>query len=612
MKSVTDKPISSLSDDLLDVEVYAQALSNFMFSSDTPITVGLQGEWGTGKTSLMAVIQELLAEKSIATSWVNTWEFSLFSNSSQTTPRVLNAMVSKLEDSCRASGNWDIGDEASQKIRTVSKFLSNVANQVVKTQTGIDIKGAAEPSSHTDAEIQISVIKKEITEIIEKLIASSSNPYSKVVFFVDDLDRIPPADAVEVLEALKNIFDIPHCIFVLAIDYDVVVKGLESKFGPKTELNEREFRSFFDKIIQVPFSMPVGSYDIKKFVSAKLEQMGLGVDDSEADDYASIIRYTVGTNPRSLKRYLNSFSLINSVREVHSFNDPDMSELMLFALLGIQISYPQIFRLLTHQADFTTWSKGFSNRYGMNWDQLKEKVSAYEEHELLDEDWEQVTWGVGQKDPYLRSRIFDVLGLLNYLRNRFGASVSEQIEKAMVFAAITNVDDDLESKQASNTSGKRIRYEGLESKVQQMTEAGLHSDGIKAFKTLFEPLIEVTKNADNLKVSLAPTGSSLRDASIADKGSRQILYAVNPRKRIGGLTFWIAASSGARDQVYALLKSVMASEDDSPLSALEDEGVITIDANGSLKVDAQLYASLGEEKYFQFLAETAQLIGTRN
>ena len=73
----------------------------------------------------------------------------------------------------------------------------------------------------------------------------------RVVFFVDDLDRIPPSDAVEILEALKNIFDIPHCIFVLAIDYDVVVKGLESKFGPKTEENEREFRSFFVRLCKM-------------------------------------------------------------------------------------------------------------------------------------------------------------------------------------------------------------------------------------------------------------------------------------------------------------------------------------------------------------------------
>ena len=41
------------------------------------------------------------------------------------------------------------------------------------------------------------------------------------------------------------------------------MKGLVPKFGPLTEKNEREFRSFFDKIIQLPFSMPIANYDVK-------------------------------------------------------------------------------------------------------------------------------------------------------------------------------------------------------------------------------------------------------------------------------------------------------------------------------------------------------------
>ena len=71
--------------------------------------------------------------------------------------------------------------------------------------------------------------------------------------YVDDLDRIDPEDAVSILELLKNIFNIKDCVFVLAIDYQVVVKGLKEKFGEPTPENEWEFRSFFDKIIQLPF-----------------------------------------------------------------------------------------------------------------------------------------------------------------------------------------------------------------------------------------------------------------------------------------------------------------------------------------------------------------------
>ena len=163
-----------------------------------------------------------------------------------------------------------------------------------------------------NAAAEIAQIKSLISSVITDLIQDANNPINKVVFFVDDLDRIPPGDAVEVLEALKNIFDIPNCVFVLAIDYDVVVKGLESKFGPKTDENEREFRSFFDKIIQVPFSMPVGTYDIENFLVQKLTDLNVPISEENKEFYAKTVRHTIGYNPRSLKRYLNSFSLIKS------------------------------------------------------------------------------------------------------------------------------------------------------------------------------------------------------------------------------------------------------------------------------------------------------------
>jgi len=58
MSSITDKPISFKFEYLLNVEKYSTALSTFITKSDTPITVGLQGEWGTGKTSLMSLLLE--------------------------------------------------------------------------------------------------------------------------------------------------------------------------------------------------------------------------------------------------------------------------------------------------------------------------------------------------------------------------------------------------------------------------------------------------------------------------------------------------------------------------------------------------------------------------
>ena len=86
------------------------------------------------------------------------------------------------------------------------------------------------------------------------------------------------------MELLKNIFDLEHCIYVLAIDYDVVVKGLKPKFGELTDKNAREFRSFFDKIIQLPFAMPVGSYRIDNFLIDALNRIGYLTEDEKKNE----------------------------------------------------------------------------------------------------------------------------------------------------------------------------------------------------------------------------------------------------------------------------------------------------------------------------------------
>ncbi|MCB9198929.1 MAG: hypothetical protein H6596_00390 [Flavobacteriales bacterium] len=70
-----------------------------------------------------------------------------------------------------------------------------------------------------------------------RLIQFPKNDFKRVVFFVDDIWTVHQScrcrgSAGGAQERVRH----PHCIFLLAIDYgDVVVKGLEGKFGPKTE-----------------------------------------------------------------------------------------------------------------------------------------------------------------------------------------------------------------------------------------------------------------------------------------------------------------------------------------------------------------------------------------
>ena len=495
MASITDKPIVNLEQDSLNIQKYANSLSKFIRNSDTPITIGLQGEWGTGKTSLMSLLLENFnedgKEREIATSWVNTWEYSLFKGASETTPAVLSGMLEKLRD--ENSDIWTIKDIAADKVKKATKFLSGLANQVIANQTGVNVKEAARDSSTEKNVAHIVEIKNLIASIINELIEHSKNKIKKVVFFVDDLDRIPPTDAVEVLESLKNIFDIPNCVFILAIDYDVVVKGLEGKFGKKTKENEREFRSFFDKIIQVPFTMPVGAYDITTFLKTKLNDLGVEQVFIEASigQITKIVRYTVGNNPRSLKRYLNTFSLINQIMDDDEDSEKDNNNIiLLFAVLGIQVSYPQIFRLLTQNPDYLGWDEKDGNKIGLDLSKTKENIENIGENEFTDETWEQIIWGFCQEDPYLKVKCFNILELFNFLRelsckndlneewneklkedvtkyDELKEKLYERLSSVLEFAAITNVDDDIEVKSIT-TKGNVVYFDGFDGWIQEM------------------------------------------------------------------------------------------------------------------------------------------------
>lgn len=524
---ITDKPIENNSEDKLKMSRYGNVLSNFIRASDTPLTVGLQGEWGTGKTSMLYMLLEHFKSENIATSWVNTWEYSMFRSPGETTPAILKGMLTNLKLSCESEGKWTIEEKSKDSVKKVFKFLGNVANQVISNQTGVDIKDAACKDDASREQAEIAEIKKEIAFIITKLIEDTNNEYKKVVFLVDDLDRIPPEQAVEVLESLKNLFDVPNCVFVLAIDYDVVVKGLESKFGKKTEENEREFRSFFDKIIQVPFSMPTGTYDMGNLLSEKLVSLNIEIPEVLIDSYSNVVKYTIGYNPRSLKRYINSFSLLRSLRnsdfeeDASDFGDnaPDAEDdLILFAMIGVQISYPKIFRLITQMSDIYDWDKGFANKNNIDLEAVKTDIQKYGDNDKLDEDWEQIIYGACQNDVYLKSKVFNILELFNYLRNKFENRpdvLDEKIVMALKFASITNVDDDVNIKGVVEKRGNKTVFSDIKTKIdtlrKELIENGAKKEGIeiklKTYQNLFETCLAI---ADEMGTKFEIMSSSVK------------------------------------------------------------------------------------------------------
>lgn len=445
--SIIDVPRQHQQNDLFGIQVYQDALTKFIQYTDTPITIALQGEWGSGKTSLMNQLRYNLCDADGAAYypvWINTWQYSLMRTPSQAIIAILEGIIAQIGE-LSPNHKWD---ESKKKIGGLFKKMAVVGAKVAVGTVGVDGEAVDDLFAQNGGESTIVQLKKEIAKLVETSL--EQNPSKKgFTLYIDDLDRIDPPVAVEILELLKNIFDLKHCVFVLAIDYDVVIKGLKPKFGELTDKNEREFRSFFDKIIQLPFSMPVASYNVDTFLVEALSEIEFFSKEELADtvlaeNLSEIARLSVGCNPRSLKRLTNTLSLISIINEslakASSLTQTTKDKTLNFALVCMQIAYPYIYNQLSEEPDFKKWNESVATKLKLRQLTESEKESLDVTDEF-DDEWEKVLFRMCQKEIYLSNRVFSVSGLFNKIADVVNDDehLGDIIASTIELSAVTNL-----------------------------------------------------------------------------------------------------------------------------------------------------------------------------
>ena len=491
---IVDEPILGQSQDWLEIKKHADALVQFIKETDTPMTIGVQGEWGSGKTSLLNQIkEELSSSKEIRQIWINSWENSLMVTPEQCLIKIINEIIDEILGSDAKHSNKD----------KIAKIASSVFKGALKVGAAATMgtKAGEELDRVMDGENEnnIKKLRSTLDNLIQDITDASSNAYKKIVIYVDDLDRVEPRDAVKILELLKNIFNLRHCVFVLAIDYQVVVKGLRDKFGEQTEENEWEFRAFFDKIIQLPFMMPMGQYNISNYIKNLLIKIKfIEEGDFDEDHIKTVIMNTIGGNPRSLKRLINSVSLIKlftgDTKLIETDEEKALSEndqkLLLFSLLCLQIAFPKVYELLTFKPDFTNWD----NDLAFQQTRKKEEESKAFEVEFtnatktddFDEEWEQCLFRICYINPRLKPRVIEISKFLTFMKDEFlkdnedeiGQVIAQILSKTSV-TSVTSTDHGQEYVLPERKGAYTRRYlEDIETFMYDKKHNGGYSDEI--------------------------------------------------------------------------------------------------------------------------------------
>ena len=149
--------------------------------------------------------------------------------------------------------------EGTQAGRLVAPFVQPVASTASIATTGVPVPNIrrskqAPPNDLADyleKRAAKDELKKHLAELAAEVRADTNQP---LLFIIDELDRCRPTFAIELLERVKHIFDVPNIVFVFGINRGELTKALVSVYG---EIEAGEYlRRFFDMEFVLPEADP--------------------------------------------------------------------------------------------------------------------------------------------------------------------------------------------------------------------------------------------------------------------------------------------------------------------------------------------------------------------
>jgi len=266
-------------------------------SLQTPFTIAVHGDWGSGKTSLMKTIAkklespnvELVGVKAI---WFSAWEFEKLPTPLWTV--FLNRVIMDLQE---MMPNADLKD----KIKAVGKGVVLLSTDILLSRTlGVTSKDLEEIKDRIWEDIKrIDCLREELSKYIEEALRNDPEKRSRIAIFIDDLDRCLPEQCVEIFESIKLFLNCKNCVFIVGVDKEQIRQVFERKFGTK---DESRGLNYVEKFVQLEFDLPRKTpEEVKDFLMEHAsEQL------QENPKTIELISRFIEPNPRKIKRWLNS------------------------------------------------------------------------------------------------------------------------------------------------------------------------------------------------------------------------------------------------------------------------------------------------------------------
>ena len=376
-----NEPINNVEQDLFNFKYYAERVRKIIqlnSSNKEPLTIGIYGKWGEGKTSFLNLLRDKIEHfdkgkngKEYLTFDFNPWRYS---NEDEMLFDFFDGIAKRfyIEDKTKI-----------QKIGTLVTRYSRYL-KAIKISTSIGIPKSLgtsvsfEPSKIFEA-LGEDLGGEQITldKLKDKVNKSINEANFKVLVFIDDLDRLDKNEIYTILKLIKLNANFDNFIFITTLDSEHVAKAIKDRYGDDSE----DGKLFLEKIINIPIYLPkIEEEDLRFFFEKKLLQISknLDINDRKEKELQEIIYdfdNGIFDSPREILRILNSF-FIGAFGFESEINLRD-----LFWIEYLKIKEPNLYNIIKNYNSFG--SKGIFNGQSIIIN-LNDDIETYTTQSILD------------------------------------------------------------------------------------------------------------------------------------------------------------------------------------------------------------------------------------
>lgn len=287
--------------DLLNFKVVADTAAQMIKDGNgQPVSIGVSGSWGAGKSSLVQMIGESIKNLDGGKNYIfinfNAWLYQGYDDARMA---LLQKVADKIMEEAKTQKTCI--DKAKEFIKRINwlrtaKFMAPVASGIITGgaiagPVGSFIRAVSRLFSQSEMPSQedITKVKDSYTQIapelqkllnekeeksVPKEIAALRSLFQELlkeleltlIVLVDDLDRCLPNTAISTLEAMRLLLFIPQTAFIIAADEQMIRNAVRSHFG-NIDLSDELVTSYFDKLIQIPLRVPrLGANEVKGYL----------------------------------------------------------------------------------------------------------------------------------------------------------------------------------------------------------------------------------------------------------------------------------------------------------------------------------------------------------